>query len=102
MSPELLQLIAWSTLDTLTMVALAGAFGTLVGLPLGVFLATSRANELFPAPMTNRLVGLVVNATRSKARSAKSTRGWWKPPARSAPARCRSCRRCCCRKRCRR
>ncbi|CAN5393966.1 ABC transporter permease [soil metagenome] len=65
MSPELLQLIAWSTLDTLTMVALAGAFGTLVGLPLGIFLATSRANELFPAPMTNRLVGLVVNATRS-------------------------------------
>ena len=65
MSPELLQLIAWSTLDTLTMVVLAGSFGTLVGLPLGVFLATSRANELFPAPMVNRLIGLVVNATRS-------------------------------------
>ena len=65
MSPELLQLIAWSTLDTLTMVVLAGSFGTLVGLPLGVFLATSRANELFPAPMANRLIGLVVNATRS-------------------------------------
>ena len=65
MSPELLQLIAWSTLDTLTMVALAGAFGTLLGLPLGIFLATSRANELFPAPNANRIVGLVVNATRS-------------------------------------
>jgi D-methionine transport system permease protein len=65
MSPELMQLIAWSTLDTLTMVALAGAFGTLFGLPLGVFLATSRANELFPAPAVNRILGLVVNATRS-------------------------------------
>ena len=65
MSPELLQLIFWSTLDTLTMVALAGAFGTLAGLPLGIFLATSRANELFPAPNVNRIVGLVVNATRS-------------------------------------
>jgi D-methionine transport system permease protein len=65
MSPELMQLIAWSTLDTLTMVALAGAFGTLFGLPLGVFLATSRANELFPAPAANRILGVVVNATRS-------------------------------------
>jgi D-methionine transport system permease protein len=65
MSPELMQLIAWSTLDTLTMVALAGAFGTLFGLPLGVFLATSHANELFPAPAANRVLGLVVNATRS-------------------------------------
>ena len=65
MSPELLQLIAWSTLDTLVMVGLSALFGTLFGLPLGIFLATSRANELFPAPAANRIVGLVVNATRS-------------------------------------
>lgn len=65
MSPELFQMILWSTLDTLTMVGLAGLFGTLIGLPLGIFLATSRANELFPAPTANRIVGLVVNATRS-------------------------------------
>lgn len=65
MSPELMQMIAWSTADTLLMVALSGAFGTLIGLPLGIFLATSRPNELFPAPMANRIVGLVVNATRS-------------------------------------
>jgi D-methionine transport system permease protein len=65
MSPEIIQLIAWSTLDTLTMVALAGSFGTRFGLPLGVFLATSRAGELFPAPNANRIVGLIVNATRS-------------------------------------
>lgn len=65
MSPELMQLIAWSTVDTLVMVGLSGLFGTLVGLPLGIFLATSRSNELFPAPATNRILGLVVNATRS-------------------------------------
>jgi D-methionine transport system permease protein len=65
MSPELMQLIARSTLGTLTMVALAGTFGTLFGLPLGIFLATSRADELFPAPAANRILGLVVNATRS-------------------------------------
>lgn len=65
MSPELVQMIVWSTLDTLMMVALSGLFGTLIGLPLGIFLATSRANELFPAPTANRIVGLVINATRS-------------------------------------
>ncbi|OYU86161.1 MAG: DL-methionine transporter permease subunit [Bradyrhizobiaceae bacterium PARB1] len=65
MSPELINMIASSTLDTLVMVALAGIFGTLAGLPLGIFLATSRSGELFPAPNVNRLLGLVVNATRS-------------------------------------
>jgi D-methionine transport system permease protein len=54
-----------SLLDTLAMVGLSGLFGTLIGLPLGIFLATSRAGELFPAPNANRIVGVVVNATRS-------------------------------------
>jgi D-methionine transport system permease protein len=65
MSPEIFQLIVWSTLDTLIMVGLSGLLGTLFGLPLGVFLATSRSNELFPAPVANRILGLIVNATRS-------------------------------------
>jgi D-methionine transport system permease protein len=65
MSPEMLQLIAASTLDTLVMVGLSGLLGTLFGLPLGIFLATSRANELFAAPAANRILGLIVNATRS-------------------------------------
>lgn len=65
MSPELIRMIASSTLDTLYMVGLAGLFGTLIGLPLGIFLATSQAGELFAAPMANRLIGVVVNATRS-------------------------------------
>ncbi|PSC05158.1 DL-methionine transporter permease subunit [Alsobacter soli] len=65
MSPELIRLIWASTLDTLGMVAVAAAIGTLVGLPLGVFLATSRKGELFAAPAINAVLGLVVNATRS-------------------------------------
>jgi D-methionine transport system permease protein len=65
MSPEILTMIAWSTLDTLWMVGLSGLLGTVFGLPLGVFLATSRRGELFAAPLANRIVGLVVNATRS-------------------------------------
>lgn len=65
MSPELIRMIASSTLDTLYMVGLAGLFGTLIGLPLGIFLATSQPGELFAAPVANRLIGVVVNATRS-------------------------------------
>ena len=47
------------------MVGIAGTLGTIIGLPLGVFLATSRQGELFAAPWLNRGLGLVVNATRS-------------------------------------
>jgi D-methionine transport system permease protein len=65
MSPEIFQLIVGSTLDTLIMVGLSGLLGTLFGLPLGVFLATSRGDELFASPAVNRILGLIVNATRS-------------------------------------
>jgi D-methionine transport system permease protein len=47
------------------MVAVAGLIGTAIGLPLGVFLATSRSGELFAAPWLNNALGLVVNAARS-------------------------------------
>ncbi len=65
MSPEIIRLIVQSTLDTLTMVAVAAGIGTLLGLPLGVFLATSKRGELFAAPAANALLGVLVNATRS-------------------------------------
>ena len=65
MSPDLLMLIGKATLDTLFMVAVAGLVGSLVGLPIGIFLATSGKGELFPAPNVNRVVGLAVNAARS-------------------------------------
>ncbi|GJD66925.1 methionine ABC transporter permease [Methylobacterium frigidaeris] len=65
MSPELLRLLVQATLDTLQMVAVAASLGTLIGLPLGVFLATSGRGELLAAPWLNRVLGLVVNATRS-------------------------------------
>lgn len=65
MSPELISMIWSSLLDTLAMVGLSGLFGTLIGLPLGVFLATSRSGELFAAPVANRIIGIIVNATRS-------------------------------------
>ncbi len=65
MSPELIRLLVQATMDTLQMVAVAASLGTLIGLPLGVFLATSGRGELLAAPWLNRVLGLVVNATRS-------------------------------------
>ena len=65
MSLSIVWLIVEATFDTLYMVAIAAALGTLLGLPLGVFLATSRRGELFAAPRLNRILGAIVNATRS-------------------------------------
>jgi D-methionine transport system permease protein len=61
----MIRLIASSTGETLYMVGVAALIATLLGLPLGVFLATSGKNELFAAPWVNRVLGVVVNATRS-------------------------------------
>ena len=65
MSHQLFLLLAEATLDTLYMVALSGAIGTALGLPLGVWLATSGRGELLAAPLFNRIGGVLVNATRS-------------------------------------
>jgi len=65
MSPEMINLIANSTGETLYMVAVAALIATVFGLPLDVFLATSGKGELFAAPWVNRVLGVIVNATRS-------------------------------------
>ncbi|MCS4240637.1 MULTISPECIES: methionine ABC transporter permease [Rhizobium/Agrobacterium group] len=66
MSPDMLFILLWKgLLQTLHMVAISGLVGSLVGLPIGIFLATSGKGELFEAPITNRIVGLIVNAARS-------------------------------------
>ncbi|MGQ3213510.1 MAG: methionine ABC transporter permease [Shinella sp.] len=66
MSPEMLFDLLWkSLLQTLHMVAVSGFVGSLIGLPIGIFLATSGKNELFPAPALNQAIGLIVNAARS-------------------------------------
>ncbi|MCZ0962424.1 methionine ABC transporter permease [Paracoccus benzoatiresistens] len=65
MSANLLPLLWEATLQTLYMVAASTILGTAVGLPLGVFLATSQRGELLSAPWLNKVLGLLVNATRS-------------------------------------
>lgn len=66
MSPEqLISLLLTATGQTLYMVAVSAVVGSLLGVPLGVFLATSGKAELFAAPIANRILGAIVNATRS-------------------------------------
>jgi D-methionine transport system permease protein len=65
MSPEIIAQMILATRQTLYMVGVSALLATGFGLPLGVFLATSRTGEIFASPIVNRLVGAVVNATRS-------------------------------------
>ena len=66
MAPDMLFSLLWKALlQTMYMVAVAGFIGSLIGMPIGIFLATSGKGELFPAPTVNKIVGEIVNATRS-------------------------------------
>ncbi|QDY71233.1 methionine ABC transporter permease [Qingshengfaniella alkalisoli] len=65
MSANIISLLYEATLQTLYMVAMSSIIGTIFGLPLGVFLATSQKGEMLSAPTVNRVLGLLVNATRS-------------------------------------
>ncbi|OSQ29115.1 methionine ABC transporter permease [Thalassospira sp. MCCC 1A03138] len=61
LAPILLQ----ATLETFSMVISALVLGTTFGLPIGVVLATSGRGELFEAPLFQKIIGPIVNATRS-------------------------------------
>ncbi len=65
MSANLIPILWDSTLQTLYMVAMSTLIGTLIGAPLGIFLATSRRGELLSTPVVNTVLGLIVNAARS-------------------------------------
>ena len=65
MSPEIINQLALALGQTLYMVGVSALIATVFGLSLGVFLATSERGEIFAAPIANRLLGAIVNATRS-------------------------------------
>jgi len=65
MSSQIISLLLNASIETFYMVFAALTVGTLIGGPVGVLLATSGKGELFEAPVFNRVVGTVVNATRS-------------------------------------
>ena len=65
MSPELLNLFQSSLLETLWMVGVSAALGTLLGLPIGVLLVVTDRQGLLEHLPFNRVLGVVANAVRS-------------------------------------
>ena len=65
MSPELLNLFQTSLIETLWMVGVSAALGTLVGLPLGVLLVVTDRQGLLEHLPFNRVLGVIANAVRS-------------------------------------
>jgi len=64
-TPAMLELFASSLVETLVMVGIAGLFGALIGVPLGVLLRLTDRQGVLDNALVNRLVGGVVNAVRS-------------------------------------
>ena len=52
-------------LETLYMVSVSCTIAVLFGLPLGVFLCITKRNSIMPMPLTNKILGSVVNVVRS-------------------------------------
>lgn len=54
-----------ATLETLTMVSAATLGATIVGLPLGILLATTERDHILEQVLVNRILGAVINIGRS-------------------------------------
>ncbi|MCV6904535.1 MAG: ABC transporter permease [Achromobacter xylosoxidans] len=65
MSPQLIDLLITSLLDTLLMVGVASAIAVLVGIPLGVILTVTARGNMLENQAFNHALGAVINATRS-------------------------------------
>jgi len=64
-TPQLLELFATSLWETIVMVAISGAVGAALGLPLGILLYLTQARGVLANPLINRVLGTTVNAVRS-------------------------------------
>jgi D-methionine transport system permease protein len=65
MSPQLIDLLTTSLLETLLMVGVSGAIAVLAGIPLGVALVVTGRGAMMQQLSVNRVLAAVVNATRS-------------------------------------
>ena len=65
LTPVKWHMIQVASLQTLYMVGLSSALTTLLGVPLGVLLVITRPGHVLERPWLYRILGLVVNATRS-------------------------------------
>jgi len=58
-------LIARSFWETVVMVGISGAVGSLIGIPLGIYLHITDAGGVLPRPGVHRILGTLVNVVRS-------------------------------------
>jgi D-methionine transport system permease protein len=65
MSSQLIALLFDGLLETLVMVGVSGGIGALFGIPLGVILILTDRGGILQNLTVNRVLGLIVNATRS-------------------------------------
>lgn len=65
MSAELWKLLGESLWETIYMVVVSGAVSALLGIPLGVLLYVTRRGQILARPTLHKILGIVVNATRS-------------------------------------
>lgn len=64
-NPAITQQLLPAIYETLLMVVTSGVLTVLLGLPLGLLLASSGPSGLKPRPLMNRVVGILVNIFRS-------------------------------------
>ena len=65
MSPQIVEALLLSLWQTVQMVAVSAAIAALLGLPLGVLLLTTDKGHILENLPLNRILGAIVNATRS-------------------------------------
>lgn len=65
MSSRLIELLLEAFWETLAMVGASTGLAALFGIPLGVILLVTAKGHILPRPVFNRVVGAIVNATRS-------------------------------------
>ena len=65
MSPQLIDLLITSLLETLIMVGVSGGIAVLVGIPLGVALIVTGRGAMLQNLAVNRVLAAIINATRS-------------------------------------
>jgi len=65
MSQEMLALLVKSLWETTYMVAVSGFISALLGIPLGIILVTTNKGHILENTSLNRVLGAIVNATRS-------------------------------------
>lgn len=65
LTPEMIDMMLYSFIETLIMVGIAGVIGGAIGIPLGILLHVTSPQGILSAKVFNRTIGVLVNAVRS-------------------------------------